>query len=59
MFILDNQKCKNCGGSYSIVSHSHFKSQSFPWTPFCSKQCEEEFRKKWQKHPVEEKSEVE
>jgi hypothetical protein len=42
-YILTDQKCKNCGGIYDIVSNrAHFRSAAFPWTPFCSKKCEEE-----------------
>ena len=46
MYILENQTCLNCGEKYDIVSKHHFRSSAFPWSPCCSKKCEEEYAKK-------------
>lgn len=46
MYILENQTCLNCSEKYDIVSKHHFRSFAFPYNPFCSKKCEEEYAKK-------------
>lgn len=43
-YILENQKCKQCGGNFSIISRHHFESPAFPWRPFCSDVCEDEHK---------------
>lgn len=45
MYILTDQKCIHCGATYNIVSRFHFRSVNFPWTPFCSKKCDDEHKR--------------